>query len=114
MRRRDLYSGCRTAPLRALPRPSLAPTASVIMVEPVCRRREVLRDYGSVACTRFPTEVLGAGTYLWVNGFDQRCIGQAMRRLFSPSGTTHLVTFRRPHRVTDPIGLRCGPYELRQ
>jgi hypothetical protein len=28
----------------------------------------------SVACTRFPTEVLGAGTYLWVNGFDQRCI----------------------------------------
>jgi hypothetical protein len=52
----------------------LAPTASVIMVEPVCRTREVSRDYGSVACTRFPTEVLGAGIYLWVNGFDQRCI----------------------------------------
>jgi hypothetical protein len=28
----------------------------------------------SVACTRFPTEVLGAGIYLWVNGFDLRCI----------------------------------------
>ena len=48
-------------------------TASVMMVEPVCRTREVSRNYGSVACTRFPTEVLGAGIYLWVNGFDQRC-----------------------------------------
>ncbi len=25
-------------------------------------------------CTRFPTGVLGAGIYLWVNGFDPRCI----------------------------------------
>jgi len=39
------------------------PTALVIMVESVCRTREVPRNSGSVAFTFFPTEVFGAGIY---------------------------------------------------
>ena len=38
-------------------------TASVIMVEPVCRTREVPRNSGSVAFAVFPPEVFGAGIY---------------------------------------------------
>ena len=44
----------------------------------------------SVACTRFPTEVLGAGTYLWVNGFDQRC--RCVGRLIHPSARRGVPT----------------------
>src|SRR5215213_4447352 len=38
-------------------------TATVIMVEPVCRTREILRNLGYVLRAVFPTEVLGAGIY---------------------------------------------------
>ena len=41
----------------------MAPTATVIMVEPVCRTREILRNCGYVLRAVFPTEVLGAGIY---------------------------------------------------
>ena len=40
-----------------------APTATVIMVEPVCRTREIPRNCGYVLCAVFPTKVLGAGIY---------------------------------------------------
>jgi hypothetical protein len=45
-----------------LPLPRL-PTATVIMVEPVCRTREILRNCGYVLRAVFPTEVLGASIY---------------------------------------------------
>ena len=38
-------------------------TATVIMVELVCRAREILRNCGYVLRAVFPTEVLGAGIY---------------------------------------------------
>ena len=39
------------------------PTATVIMVESVCRTREILRNCGYVLRAGFPTEVLRAGIY---------------------------------------------------
>src|SRR5215217_3749361 len=42
---------------------SITLTATVIMVEPVCRTREILRNLGYVLRAVFPTEVLGAGIY---------------------------------------------------
>ena len=38
-------------------------TATVIMVGPVCRTREILRNCGYVLRAVFPTEALGAGIY---------------------------------------------------
>ena len=38
-------------------------TATVIMVEPVCRTCEVPRNCGCVVRAFFPTEVFGAGIY---------------------------------------------------
>ena len=39
------------------------PTATVILVESVCRTREILRNCGYVLRAVFPTEVLGTGIY---------------------------------------------------
>ena len=38
-------------------------TATVIIVEPVCRTREILRNCGYVLRAVFPTEIIGARIY---------------------------------------------------
>ena len=43
--------------------PNEEPTATIIMVEPVYRTCETLRNCGYVLRAVFPTEVLGAGIY---------------------------------------------------
>jgi len=57
------------------------PTASIIMVEPMCRTCEIPKQCGSVARTVFPPEVVGAGIYSSITIHGSRVLINAVNIL---------------------------------